>query len=88
MTNTVMLIVPQKTNTYSTYVYVCIPDGFSNDAVQGPHLNNICEAGQAGSQSLTEPLSFLPGALPAQPLLMKHLTTWNNSSQQLLSKYG
>ena len=59
---------------YSACVHVCIPDGFSHDAVQGPHLSTVCEAGQGGSQSLTEPLSFLPGALPAQPLLVKHLT--------------
>lgn len=45
---------------YSDIVHVCIPDGVSDDAVQGPHLLAIGEAGQVGSQSLTEPLSFLP----------------------------
>lgn len=58
------------------FLHVRIPDGFSHDAVQDPHLTIICEARQIGSQSLTEPLSFLPGALPAQPFLMKHLTRW------------
>lgn len=72
-----MLAMLERRNTlYSACVHVCVPDGFSHDAVQGPHLTIICEAGQGGSQSLTEPLSFLPGALPAQPFLMKHLTRW------------
>lgn len=69
-----LMTLQGKRNTYSTCVQVCIPDGFSHDAVQGPHVTISCEAGQVGSQSLTEPLSFLPGALPAQPFLVKHLT--------------
>lgn len=70
-----MLIMLHKReySTDSSCVHVCIPDGVSHDAVQGPHLTIICEAGQVGSQSLTEQLSFLPGALPAQPFLVKHL---------------
>lgn len=72
---------------YRTYVHACIPDGFSHDAVQGPHLTISCEAGQVGSKSLTEPLSFIPGALPAQPFLMKHLTRSKSNLKQLLKRF-
>lgn len=72
---------------HSTYVLVCIPDGSSHDAVQGPHLLVTCEARQVGSQSLTELLGFLPGALPAQPLVVKHLERGKNNSRRLLRHF-
>lgn len=68
----------------STCVHVCLPDGISYDAVHSPHLKITCETGQVGTQSLTEPLSFLPRALPAQPFLVKHLTRLKNNLQLLL----
>lgn len=61
-------------NRYNTCVHVCLPDGVSHNTVQRSHLTRTGEAGQVGSQSLTKPLSFLPRAFPAEPLLMKHLT--------------
>lgn len=58
------------------------PDGVSDNDVQGPQLINIGEAGQVGSQSLTEPLSFLPGAQPAQPFLVEHLRIQTRSDEE------
>lgn len=50
--------------------------------MQGSHLIHICEAGQGGSQGLTEALSFLPGALPAQPFLVEHLGIQTRSDEE------
>lgn len=60
---------------------MCIPDALSDNDVQGPHLVGGSEAGQVGSQGLTEPLSLLPRALPAQPLLVEHLRTQTSSNE-------
>lgn len=59
-----------------------LPDGLPDGDVQGPHLIDVGEAGQVGSQSLTEPLSFLPGTVPAQPLLVEHLTIRTSSDEE------
>lgn len=60
---------------------MCIPDGLSENDVQGPQLISTCEARQVGSQSLTEPLSFLPGPQPAQPFLVEHLRIQTSSDE-------
>lgn len=62
---------------------MCIPDSVSDNDVQGHHLIGTGEAGQVGSQSLTEPLSFLPGALPAQPLFVEHLRIQTSSDKEM-----
>lgn len=64
------------------YQLMCLPDAVSNNGVQGPHLIHVCEAGQVGSQGLAEPLGFLPGALPAQPLLVEHLRIQTSSNEE------
>lgn len=61
---------------------MCIPDAVSDNDVQGPHLIGGCEAGQVGSQGLTEPLSLLPRALLAQPLLVEHLRIQTSSNDE------
>lgn len=65
-------------------VHVRLPNGVSQDTVQDPHLIVAGEAGQVGAQSQTEALGLLPGALPAQPFLVKRLPRQNNNLLQLL----